>query len=190
MDKLALSLIAVGLTWSGASLADVASGPDAGSKVEELKVEVAVGDDKGKEVDVADQRKEKLTVYLFVAADRFDRPTARFMRELDKQIKEKYEDARIEAVWLADEIDASKERLPKVQTSIKLEKTGYNVFKGASGPNGWGINTDAHVTAVIANDAKVAKSLAWRSLNETDVEAVVKELEEAKETKETEETKE
>ena len=61
--------------------------------------------------------------------------------------------------------------------SLKFEKTQLAAFDGEkSGPNGWAINGDTHVTAVVVNKAKVVKSFAFTSVNETDVRAVLGEL--------------
>src|SRR5215207_5772027 len=66
--------------------AQVESGPAANSKVEPLKVAVATGDDAGKNVDFADRRKKETTVFIFVQADKWDRPLARFLKVLDQEL--------------------------------------------------------------------------------------------------------
>jgi hypothetical protein len=48
-----------------------------------------------------------------------------------------------------------------------------------SGPKDWGINTDAHLTAVVANKGRMAKVFGYRSINETDVPAVREALKKA-----------
>ena len=60
---------------------------------------------------------------------------------------------------------------------MQLESTALTAFAGdAGGPAGWAINADAHLTAVVAADGKVAKAFAFVSVNETDVKAVVEAL--------------
>jgi hypothetical protein len=55
------------------------------------------------------------------------------------------------------------------------------VFEGdKSGPNNWGINTDAHCTVVITHNGKVVESIALQSVNETDAKKVVEALKKAK----------
>jgi hypothetical protein len=85
------------------------------------------------------------------------------------------------AVWLGDKaFEKHKEYLPRFQTSMKLEKTSLAAFDGdAGGPNGWGVNPDSHLTVVVANKGKVAKSFALVSVNETDVKPVLEELKKA-----------
>ena len=158
----------------------VASGPDAGGIVPGLKVFDATGDHKGKEADYAAERKEKPTLYLFINAEKFDRPMNRFMKTLDGVVKKDFEGAFVVAVWLTDDGDKTKELLPKVQESVRYEVTALTLLAGAKeGPKGWNINADAHLTAVVANKGKVAATFGYRSLNETDVPAVKESLEKA-----------
>ena len=79
--------------------------------------------------------------------------------------------------WLTDDADKAKEYLPKAQMSLKLERTTFAVHPGdKNGPTGWAVNNDAHLTAVVAVKGQVAASLGYRSVNETDVPAVLKKL--------------
>ena len=162
------------LTAAAAARAqDVVSGPAKGEKVPALKVFDATGENADKEVDYAAQRKDKPTVYLFVRADRFDRPMNRFMKTLDGAVKKDFADTYVVAVWLTDNAAKTKELLPRVQQSVNYEATALTCYAGgAEGPKGWNVNADAHLTAVLANKGKVAATFAYRSLNETDVPAV------------------
>jgi hypothetical protein len=171
---LAVAGLAVGVAWAG-----VESGPKAGEKVGELKAFGVVGKVEGKEADFAAERKDEPTVYLFVSAENFSRPMAKFMRTLDGQLAEIDDKAAGVAVWLTDDADKSKEYLPRAQQSLKFDKTSLAVVGDKSGPNGWGINPDAHLTVVVANKGKVAKSFAYTTVNETDVRAVLAELKKA-----------
>ena len=61
--------------------------------------------------------------------------------------------------------------------SIQLEKTLWTVFPGEkSGPKGWDINSDAHMTVVIADAGKVGYATGYMSVNETDVRGVFQKL--------------
>jgi hypothetical protein len=155
---------------------DVESGPEKGSKVPALKVYDATGENKEKTVDYAGLRKDKPTVYLFVAADRFSRPMNRFMKTLDTKVEKELADVYLVAVWLTDDEDKTKELLPRVQTSVNYEKTALTVFKGKDGPKGWNINSDSHLTVVLAHKGKVTARFGYNSVNDTDVPAVLKEL--------------
>ena len=161
--------------------AQVESGPSVGSKVEILKAVAATGDAAGKEVDYAAERKAKPTIFIFVQSDKWDRPVARFLRTLDQELSKNRNDVHIIAVWLTDDAAKAKEYLPKAQESLKLSQTTFAVFPGdKSGPAGWGINADAHLTAVVAQDQKVSASLGFRSVNETDAPSVLKILKSTK----------
>src|SRR5262249_24578332 len=111
------------------------------------------------------------TVYLFI--NEWNRPTARFLRTLDETVKMESEDAYLVAVWLTEDPNKTKDYLPRAQESLKLQATAMTVFLGEKrGPDGWGLNDMAHVTAVVAVKARVAASLAFVSINETDARPV------------------
>ena len=97
---------------------DLASGPEKGAKIPELKVFDATGAHKDKDVDYAADRKGKSSIYLFINAEKFDRPMNRFMKTLDGVIIKDFEGAYIVAVWLNGDAGKIKELLPKVQPSI------------------------------------------------------------------------
>jgi hypothetical protein len=160
--------------------ADVESGPKVGDKIEPLTAFGVVGAVEGKEVDYAKERKDAPTIYLFIQRENFSRPMARFMKTLDTEVKDINDKAEVVAVFLTDKPDDAKEHLPKVQMSLKLANTAYGVFTGEkSGPNGWAINTDAHITVTVANKAKVAANYAFQTINDTDVKKITEALKKA-----------
>lgn len=159
--------------------AQVESGPVAGAKLAALKVAAATGEFAGEEVDYLDKRKDKPTIYAFVQAASWDRPMARYLRTLDAAVKKTGGDVQIVAVWLTDDAEKSKEYLPKAQMSLKLELTALVVYAGdKSGPENWGINDRATLTTVVSDGATCGARFGYVSLNETDVPAVEKALEE------------
>jgi hypothetical protein len=166
------------LCCSSAQLgAQVESGPAVGSKVDKLKVLVLTGEAAGKEVDFTAERKAKPTIFLFVQAEKFDRPVARFIKVLDQELAKNRDDVHIVAVWLTEDKDKAKEQLPRIQESLKLAQTTLALHMGdKNGPEGWGINADAHLTSVVAEQQKVEASIGFRSINETDVPMVLKTL--------------
>jgi hypothetical protein len=170
------AFLAVALLIGSAALAraDVASGPKEGDKVAPLKVYAVTGDPKEKEVDYADLRKDKPTIYVFVSAENFKRPMFRYIKTLEKKVGD---DALVVAVWLTDDADKSKEYLPKI--SGNFESAALTVFGEKAGPKDWGINVDAHLTAVVTHQGKVVKSFGYMSLNDTDVPEVVEALKKA-----------
>jgi hypothetical protein len=158
--------------------ADVASGPSVGAEVRPLKVEGVAGDFAGKEVDVAAERGHQPTVYLFVHAQRFDRPAARFMKKLDEAVKSRNGKAAVVAVWLSDDKESARTRLTAIQNSLQFAATSLSVYPSLSElPDGWGLNTDAHLTAVVAAKGKVTANFAYVSVNETVAPEVIEALE-------------
>lgn len=157
--------------------AEVVSGPGEGAELKSFKVAVVAGESSGKELDFVAERKGKPTVFVFVPADKFARPMARFLKTLDDKLKAERPDVDIVAVWLADDQAKSKEYLPKAQQSLKLERTSWSVFVGEKiGPTDWGINPDADITIVVSDGMKAAMSIGHRSINETEVPKVVAKL--------------
>ncbi len=175
---LAAGVVALALHAS-ASHAQVESGPVAGAKLAALKVTAATGEFTGEEIDYAEKRKDKPTIYVFVQAASFDRPMARYLRTLDAAVKKAGGDAQVVAVWLTDDAEKAKEYLPRAQMSIKLELTALTVYAGdKSGPENWGINDRASLTTVVASGETCAARFGYISLNETDVPDVEKALKE------------
>jgi hypothetical protein len=167
------------LSSAAARADDLTSGPEKGAKVPALKVYDVTGENKEKDVDYAAERKDKPTVYLFINAEKFDRPMNRFMKTLDETVKKDFEGVYVVAVWLTGDADKTKEFLPKVQQSVKYEATALTAFPDKAGPKDWNVNADAHLTAVVANKGKVTATFAYQSLNETDVPKVKEALEKA-----------
>ncbi len=156
--------------------AQVESGPPSGAALESLKAYAVTGDGAGQVVNYTAQRKHRPTLYVFIQADKWDRPVARFLRALDRGIADRG-DAQVIAVWLTRDVEKSKEYLSQVQNSVQFQKTDLAVYQGdTSGPPGWGINTDAFVTAVVAGDGKTIASFGYRSVNETTAPGVLSRL--------------
>jgi hypothetical protein len=141
-----------------------------------LKVAVVTGDHAGEALDLVADRAAKPTVYVFIQADKWDRPMALFLKTLDRDM-EGLTDARSLAVWLSEDVAKSKEYLPRAQQSLQFGRTDLTVFDGDKfGPPGWSVGPDAHLTAVVVKDGKVVAKFGHVSVNETDVPAVLKAL--------------
>lgn len=148
--------------------ADVESGPLADKDVPALKVFAATGASAGKEIDVPVERAKKTTVYAFVQGDRFSRPMARFLKELDGAMKKRGDESEIVSIWLSEDVGKTKEFLPRVQMSLKFEASTLAVYeKDKLGPGDWTINSDADLTVVVATGGKIVKSFGFVSVNET-----------------------
>src|SRR5437764_4253039 len=135
MTKHLLRVLLLSIPAAGVTRADVASGPKEGEKVAPLKVHAVTGEPKDKEVDYAELRKDRPTVYAFVSAKDFSRPMFRFLKKLEEELGD---DGLVVAVWLTDDADKSKEYLGKIADYFK--KAPLTVFGEAAGPKGWMIN--------------------------------------------------
>jgi hypothetical protein len=184
------TVLACAFAFAAAASAADESGPKAGEKVPALKAFGVVGKVEGKEADFTADRKDEPTIYVFVQAEEGGvplggRPAARFLKVLDEKVGDVSDKAAVVAVWLGDKaFDKHKEFLPRINTSLSFGKTSLAAFDGdKSGPNNWAVNPDVHLTVVVVNKGKVAKSFALTSVNETDVRPVLAELKKAVEKK-------
>lgn len=173
-----LTPLAVGLLLLtlGTALAESGLKPD--QKVPALKVFDCTGEHKGKDVDYAQIRGDKPTLYFFIKE--LDRPQARFLRALDTFIAgQKAKGLYCVAVFMhKDDPEDIKAHLPRIQKSIKLQATAMVANPaGREMPKGWGLDPDVFVTIVIANKGKAVKSFEYLSVNETDAPAVIAALE-------------
>src|SRR5437899_1618267 len=107
-----LVMLSVIFLFGGRSRAQTNSGPDKGSLIEPLKVSAVTGDYAGQELDFAAKRAGKPTVFIFIQADKWDRPVARFLKVLDQELTKDRPDAAGIAVWLTDNVEQTKEYLP------------------------------------------------------------------------------
>lgn len=172
-----LAVAAAPFASSRVLCAGMESGPKAGYNVPALKAFGVVGTVVNKETDFTAARKAAPTIYLFVQSEHWDRPMARFLRTLDGKLGD-VDNAAAVAVWLGEKkADEHKEYLPRAQMSLSLQNTDLTVFEGdRTGPEGWNVNTDAHLTVVIVLEGKVVKSIGFVSVNETDVKGVIEAL--------------
>jgi hypothetical protein len=177
--KLAL-IVAAALVPATTVLADDPTGPKPGATVSGFKAFAATGDDAGKAVDFVAARKGKPTVYVFLQAEQWSRPMARFLKVLDQEIVKGIEgadEAATVAVWLTDDKEKSKEYLPVAQQSVQFERTTLAVFEGdTNGPADWSIDPGKYLSTIVVRDGKVIKGFGYVSINETDVPEVVKAL--------------
>jgi len=172
-----LALATISLALNLFSLARAESGPAEGANVPPLRVDAVAGLVPGETKDFATERKDDPTIYVFVQADKFDRPVARFLKVLDQQLGKDRPEVQIIAVWLTDDAEKSKEYLPRAQMSLNLSQTVWSVYGGdKSGPGDWNIDVAASVTAVVADGSKVVKSFDYISVNDTVVPEVFKKL--------------
>ena len=177
MNRCTTFFFAAFLLLSSSLPAQTNSGPSAGSKIEPLKVIAVTGDDAGQELDFAAKHAGKPAIFVFIQADKWDRPVARFLKVLDQELDKDRRDVAIIAVWLTEDVEKTKEYLPRAQDSIKLSQTVLAVYPGdKNGPPGWSINSGAHLTAILASDNRVTAAFGFRSVNDLDVPNVLAKL--------------
>ena len=162
---------------SSPAFADVESGPKAGEKVGALKVHAVTGTIEDKDVDYVKERMDEPTIYFFVNAEKFSRPMNKYMLTVDGKLADASDKAMAVIVWSGGDFDKNKEYMPKLQKSVSYAKSALTVFNGdANGPNGWGVNSAAHLTAVVVVGGKVIQSFAYESVNDTDAKDVIESL--------------
>lgn len=170
------------LFWclSTAARAEVNSGPPVGDEIPPLKVLALTGDLEYQELDYRDERKQKPTVYVFVRAEHWSRPMARFLKTLDEKVKGVSDQAEVIAVWRSDDPPATREYLPRARQSLQFRNTTLALFPADSkGPNDWAVTGEAFLTAVVVHKGKVAATFGYISVNETDVPKVEEALKKA-----------
>lgn len=183
MRALTLSAAVCGSLWLNAALADVASGPESGAALSPLKVQAVTGSIENKEVDYTAERGEKPTVYVFIPREKWDRPVARFLRQLDEEAGKAGHGAALVVVFLSDAPEQTADYLPRAQMAIKFQQTALAVFPSTTNlPDGWNLSTEADVTVVVARAGKAVESWGFVSVNETLVPTVSKSLQKAVET--------
>jgi hypothetical protein len=163
-------------------LADVPSGLQAGSSLPALPAYGVIGLVEGKEVDFVQQRRDALTVYVFVPAEdngipKGGRPVARFLKTLDEEIG-RWNEAAVVAIWLGEKaFQQHQEYLPRFQQSVRLSRTSLAAYAGEpGGPPQWGIHPQATLTVVVAHRGRVVRTLSYDSVQDTDVPAVIEVL--------------
>ena len=163
-------------------------GPKAGTAVPKLSAQVVTDKVAEKETDLAGERKDEPTVYVFVNADhfkdsntQFSRPAFRFVKTLDEKIGD-VTGAKVVAVWVGGDGDKNKEYVPKVSKYYANTVLGVSSADG-NGPKDWGLTSTSMVTVVLASKGKVVKAWALESVNETDVKPVEEALKKATEKK-------
>ncbi len=172
------SMTVVAWTAFSASVcfADVESGPPAGQAVASLKVQPVENGQAGEAIDLAVQRGEQPTVYVFLSNTRFDRPAARFIKMLDAAIQKRqmlHPTLQVVIVFMSDDAVKGAVRATAVQGSLKLAASQWTVWKdGATSPDGWAVNDRASVTAVVVDKKIVSATFAYDSINDTVVPMV------------------
>lgn len=157
MKRFAWITALIVLASAGARAQDpVFSGPQPGEKATTFKVLSVVGDDAGKEKEIAPAEKPTALVFLH-GIERSIVPLVRF---LDQYGVERAEKIRVVFVALAADRVQAQERLPLVLRSLRLRMPLTLSPDGPEGPGNYGLNRKCLITVVAVRDGKVSGNLA------------------------------
>lgn len=138
---------------------EVNAGPETGKAVPSLKAIQISGDQQGKTLDWSDASKSQPTVFVFVRSDKWDRPVARTLKQIDAAVNDLRKGepkVHVCIVWISKDAEKAKEYLPKAQQSIKLQASSWNHFDGeVYDVTGWQLSGDGALNIVIAKEGKV-----------------------------------
>lgn len=153
--------------------AAVAAGPTVDAPVPPLNAQVMQADGRFEDANLTAAIGAKPAVLLFVNARRWDRPVARFVKTLDTKLREFSATAEVKMVWPVEDVEATRDYLPRAARSLQLQHTASAVLRDdGSGPAGWNLTTDATLTAVVVHRGKTSAVRVFDSINETDVDGV------------------
>lgn len=153
----------------------VESGPKADAKIPALKATFASGKYETQEIDIAGERKNDPTIYLFINNEKFDRPTGKLIRTIDSSLESMDEKMHAYAIWVGGDANVHRERLSRIHQSLKFEKTDLGWPSDAKLEE-WNISPDAILTIVVAKDGKVAKTFGWKTIQEGDYRKILQDL--------------
>jgi hypothetical protein len=156
----------------GAADEGTAVGPEVGKQVPSLKTVQIAGEQRGKEVNWKQESKDKPTIFIFIRSDKWDRPLARVLRLVDESVAQDRQNAspgaQVALIWVTKDVDKAKEYLPRVQQSIKLQASNWNVFEGELyDVEGWVLSGDSTINVIIAKENKIAWGRAFQNVSDS-----------------------
>lgn len=107
-----------------------------------------------------------------------DEKVVSLIKQLDEQLAA-HEDAQLRAFVniLGASKDAASDKAKKLAAAAKAERVPFvvpNEFE--NGPEDYGINPDAEITVIVANESKVVANHAAGSSKDLDVDAIIKDV--------------
>lgn len=146
---------------------DIKAGPEVGKSIPELKVTQIHGEHAGKEVDARELSKTASTIFVTVRKDKWDRPVARVLKQLDEAVTKQDNKAQIVIVWVSKDADHAKEYLPKAQQSLKLSASTWNHFNGeVYDAASWQLSGDGPLNIIITKAGKAHWGRAFATVDE------------------------
>jgi hypothetical protein len=172
-----LSLLLLG-TWIEDK--EILAGPELNKPIPSLKTLQIVGDHADMEIDWKETAQTKPTLIVFVRSDKWERPVARVLKQLDDALiaaRKDLPDAHVGIVWVSKDADKAKDYLPKVQQSIKLQASSWNHFNGeVYDASGWQLSGDGALNIVLVKDNKAIWGRAFSNMQEGIVKQAMAEL--------------
>jgi hypothetical protein len=159
------------LLFTGFDDKEIIAGPELNKPIPGLKTLQIVGDLAEKEIDWKETTKTKPTLIVFVRSDKWDRPVARVLKQLDNALvaaRKDLPDAHLAIVWISKDGERAKEYLPKVQQSIKMQVSSWNHFNGeVYDASGWQLSGDGALNIVLVKDNKAVWGRAFSTMQES-----------------------
>lgn len=159
---------------------EIVAGPELNKPIPSLKTLQIVGDHADKEIDWKETAKTNYMLIVFVRSDKWDRPVARVLKQLDDALvaaRKDLPDAHIVIVWVSKDGERAKEYLPKVQQSLKMQVSSWNHFNGeVYDASGWQLSGDGALNIVLVNDNKAVWGRAFSTMQESITRQVMAEL--------------
>lgn len=150
---------------------EIVAGPESNKPVPSLKTLQVVGDHADKDVDWKELSEKKPTLLVFVRSDKWDRPVARVLKQVDDALiaaRKDLPDVHIGIVWISKDAEKAKEYLPKVQSSIKLQASSWNFFNGeVYDATGWQLSGDGAINLVHIKEGKAVWGRAYSTMQES-----------------------
>ncbi|MFT3882372.1 MAG: hypothetical protein QM703_22315 [Gemmatales bacterium] len=159
---------------------EIVAGPELNKPIPSLKTLQIVGDQADKEIDWKETAKTKPTLIVFVRCDKWDRPVARVLKQLDDALvaaRNDLPDTHIAFVWISKDGERAREYLPKVQQSLKMQASSWNHFNGeVYDATGWQLSGDGALNIVLVKDNKAVWGRAYSTMQESIAKQVMMEL--------------
>lgn len=167
-----IGLIALHFTGNVVQAQDkVFSGPQPGETTTPFKAIELRGDHQGDTLDPIASNAGSPTTLVFVHG--IERSMAPLMRVIDKFGSQHKDQLKTDWVFLSDDPIASRQRLPQVGRSLKIEGRMLLSADGIEGPGNYGLNKECLLTIIAAKDNKVAANFALIQPGIADAEAVI-----------------
>ncbi len=152
----------------------VFSGPQPGENTTPFETIELRGENQGQTVDPIQFNQGKPTALVFVHG--IERSMAPLMKVIDAFGTQHQEKIITNWVFLSDDPITSRQRLPQVGRSLKIQGRMLLSSDGIEGPGNYGLNKDCLLTILASKNNKVTANFALIQPGIADAEAVVQSL--------------